>query len=336
MIEKTLYLEGLDPINIYGVNNVNYDFIKQYFPKIKIVARGNDLKVMGEESEIVKFEIKLNLLIDYYNRYNHLTESNIRRIMMNGDDEVRQVSEIDENVIIYGNTGKPIKAQTINQLEFVRKYETNDLLLAIGPAGTGKTYTAIALAVRALRNREVKRIILSRPAVEAEEHLGFLPGDMKDKLDPYLQPLYDALNDMIPAKKLAEYMRDNVIQIAPLAFMRGRTLANAVVILDEGQNATTNQLKMFLTRMGLNSKFIVTGDITQIDLPKKNLSGLLQVNTLLRGIEGIAIVAFDERDIVRHHLVKHIVNAYNRLSNSPVDSKTESEQASEESILEKK
>ncbi len=319
MHKKIIYLEAIDPVIIYGVNNSNLEKIKKYFPKIKIIARGQEIKAIGEIKEIQRFEEKINLLIKHYNKYNSLTSNDIERLMLENGDEILQTNKASEAVLVFGENGKPIKARTVNQRVMVEKYNTNDLIFAIGPAGSGKTYVAMALAVRALRNKEVKRIILSRPAVEAGEHLGFLPGDLKEKLDPYLQPLYDALNDMIPSKKLSVLLENGTIQIAPLAFMRGRTLNNAVVILDEAQNASLNQLKMFLTRMGNNVKFIVTGDVTQIDLPDKHNSGLLQARQILKNIRGIAIIHFDEKDIIRHKLVKYIVEAYEKNENNQVN-----------------
>jgi phosphate starvation-inducible PhoH-like protein len=310
MIEKLIYLDGIDPINLYGINNLKLEKIKSFFPKLKIIARGHDIKIVGEADRVKDFEDKIEILINFFNRYHNLSDENISEIL--GESNSAYIIENDDSILLYGVSGKPVKARTRHQLEMVSEYKKNDLVFAIGPAGTGKTYLAIALAVRALKNKEVKRIILSRPAVEAGEKLGFLPGDMKEKLDPYMQALYDALNDMLPYKKLEEYLLKGMIQIAPLAFMRGRTLGEAVVILDEAQNASMNQLKMFLTRMGEHSKFIVTGDITQIDLPNTNDSGLLQSNKILRNIEGISIVYFDAGDIVRHRLVKHIVNAYEK------------------------
>ncbi len=312
MTEKIIYLDGIDPVNIYGVKNKHLDKIKGFFPKLKIVARGNELKVIGKEEEITDFELKINVLVDYYHKYNLIHEEDIEQLLFDTSHQISASNGDFKEPIIYGNTGKPIYTRTVNQVSFVKEYQTNDILLAFGPAGTGKTYTAIALAVRALKNKEVRRIVLTRPAVEAGEHLGFLPGDVKEKLDPYLQPLYDALRAMIPVRKLALYLEDGTIQIAPLAYMRGRTLENAFVILDEAQNTTMNQLKMFLTRMGQNSKFVVTGDITQIDLPSINDSGLWQATRILDNIEGIAIIEFDIRDIVRHKLVKDIVKAYEK------------------------
>jgi phosphate starvation-inducible protein PhoH and related proteins len=321
MIEKTIYLDGIDPINLYGINNLKFERIKSFFPKLKIVARGHDIKVAGEAELVRDFEEKLEMLTAFFNRFQNLSEENISELLGNGDSALN--IEKDDSVLLYGINGKPIKARTKHQQQMVAEYRKNDLVFAIGPAGTGKTYLAIALAVRALKNKEIKRIILSRPAVEAGEKLGFLPGDMKEKLDPYMQALYDALNDMLPFKKLEEYMLKGMIQIAPLAFMRGRTLGDAVVILDEAQNASLNQLKMFLTRMGENSKFIVTGDITQIDLPNKHDSGLLDTNRILKNIPGIAAIEFDAGDIVRHKLVKHIVNAYEKYTVSKSNNKSE-------------
>ncbi|MBN2484463.1 MAG: PhoH family protein [Bacteroidales bacterium] len=310
MIEKSIYLEGIDPLQLYGANNVLLDKVKSYFPKLKIIARGQEMISIGDEKEIMGFEEKVDLLISFFHRYNKITLSDIEELFSNNEKSWMHPDAPQPDVLIYGNHGKLIKAKTINQQKLVEEYAGNDLLFALGPAGTGKTYTAIALAVRALRNKEIRRIILTRPAVEAGENLGFLPGDLKEKLDPYLQPLYDALRDMIPAKKLADFLEDGTIEIAPLAFMRGRTLDNAFVILDEGQNTTINQMKMFLTRMGKNAKFIVTGDITQIDLPRKQSSGLIKALSILGTIHGISVVEFDIRDVVRHKLVKKIIEAY--------------------------
>jgi len=309
MIEKLIYLESVDLVEFMGVKNAKLDLIKANFPKLKIVARGNWLKAMGDAEEVADFEEKINQLLEHYERFNVLKEDVINDIMK-GHTVVQQESA--EDTILFGVNGKPIKARTENQRKLVEAYSTNDLMFAVGPAGSGKTYTAIALAVKALKSRVVRRIILSRPAVEAGEKLGFLPGDMKEKIDPYLQPLYDALQDMIPAVKLKEYMENGTIQIAPLAYMRGRTLNNAFVILDEAQNTTTNQLKMFLTRMGTSAKFVVTGDITQIDLPNPMTSGLVQAMRILKGIKGIERVKFSVKDIVRHRLVQDIVEAYEK------------------------
>lgn len=305
-----MILEGVEAIDFYGVNNQKIDVIRSFFPKLKIVARGNKLKIFGEEGEIDVFCEKLNLLLDHYHQYHSLSDEMITQIVLDDTDSSGIQNPDDAEILVYGNNGKPIKAKTPNQNKLVDVCSKNDLIFAVGPAGTGKTYTAIALAVKALKSREIKKIILSRPAVEAGERLGFLPGDLKDKIDPYLQPLYDALLDMIPLRKLEDYMKDGIIQIAPLAFMRGRTLSNAFVILDEAQNTTENQLKMFLTRMGLNAKFIITGDVTQIDLPSSQQSGLVQAIKILKNIEGISFVYFDKGDIVRHRLVREIVDAY--------------------------
>jgi phosphate starvation-inducible PhoH-like protein len=310
MTEIIIFLEDIDPVVFFGTNNSLLDKIRSFFPKIKIMARGNEIKCLGEEVEITVFAEKFNELIEYYQKYHRLDEEDIEKYFFDAEHMKSASEGAFENVIVFGTSGKPVRARTINQVQLINDYKSNDLIIAEGPAGTGKTYTSIALAVRSLKEREVKKIVLTRPAVEAGERLGFLPGDMKDKLDPYLQPLYDALHDMLPFKKLETWLEDGTVQIAPLAFMRGRTLENAFVILDEAQNATISQLKMFLTRMGVNSKFIMTGDSTQIDLQRKNESGLLQAMRILSGIEGISIIKFDERDIVRHKLVKRIVRAY--------------------------
>jgi phosphate starvation-inducible PhoH-like protein len=315
MTEIIIFLEDIDPVVFFGTNNSLLDKIRSFFPKIKIMARGNEIKCMGEETEITIFAEKFNELIEYYRKYHRLDEQDIEKYLFDAEHMKSASNGEFEQVIIFGTSGKPVRARTVNQLQLVNDYKTSDLIIAEGPAGTGKTYTSIALAVRALKDREVKKIILTRPAVEAGERLGFLPGDMKEKLDPYLQPLYDALHDMLPFKKLETWLEDGTVQIAPLAFMRGRTLENAFVILDEAQNATISQLKMFLTRMGVSSKFIMTGDTTQIDLPKKNDSGLLMAMRILTNIEGISIIKFDERDIVRHKLVKRIVRAYENEEN---------------------
>ena len=310
MIEKRISIGNIDPVDFYGVNNSKFNLLKEYFPKLKITARGDELILQGEISDIEVLSNKITALLEHYHRYNMLTVANLKRIIL--EDHVVADLEDAESVILFGQAGKAIRARTANQRKLVELAKTNDLLFATGPAGSGKTYTAIALAVRALRNREVKRIVLSRPAVEAGESLGFLPGDMKEKVDPYLQPLYDALSDMIPPKKLEEYLETEVIQIAPLAYMRGRTLNDSFVILDEAQNTTRNQLKMFLTRMGISAKFVITGDMSQIDLPKKSDSGLIHAFDILKEIKGIAFVEFNSDDIVRHRLVKEIVKAYNK------------------------
>lgn len=308
MIERIVIIDQADPVSFYGVNNANMQLIRNLFPKLRMAARGSVIKVIGDDAETADFEKKIKELEAFCAKYNKLTEEVILDIIKG--DAPHQMKADD--VIIYGVNGKPISARTPNQHKLVETFLQNDLTFALGPAGTGKTYVAIALAVRALKNREVKKIILSRPAVEAGEKLGFLPGDMKDKIDPYLQPLYDALEDMIPAVKLKEYMETKVIQIAPLAFMRGRTLNDAVIVLDEAQNTTTHQIKMFLTRMGMNAKMIITGDATQIDLPRSTQSGLIQALRILRDIPGIGKVEFGKKDIVRHALVQRIVEAYAR------------------------
>ncbi len=308
MIERIYILESVDPVIFYGVNNSNMQLIKTLFPKLRIVARGNVMKVIGDEDESELFLKKIREVEKYCEEFNSLSEDVILDIIKGkGPTVVKQ-----ENLIIHGMNGKPITARTENQQLLVKAFENNDLVFATGPAGSGKTFIAIALAVKALKNKEVRKIILSRPAVEAGEKLGFLPGEMKDKLDPYLQPLYDALQDMIPAAKLKEYMENNVIQIAPLAFMRGRTLNDAVIILDEAQNTTTHQIKMFLTRLGMNAKMIVTGDVTQIDLPPSSTSGLIQAMQILKGVGGIGKIEFTKKDIVRHKLVQRLVEAYDK------------------------
>ena len=310
MIEKHFILEEADPVIFYGANNANLRMLKALCPKLRIVARDNVVKVMCSEEEMADFEDLFRLLEAHCVKFNQLTEEDILNIIKRGKTQKQH----QEGVIVYSTGGKPITARSENQRRLVEAYAKHDMLFAIGPAGSGKTYTAIALAVRALKNKEVKKIILSRPAVEAGEKLGFLPGDMKDKIDPYLQPLYDALQEMIPAAKLQEYMENNIIQIAPLAFMRGRTLNDAVVILDEAQNTSSAQIKMFLTRMGWNTKMIVTGDRTQIDLPPSQKSGLIEAQRILKDVSGIAFIEMDKRDIVRHKLVTRIVEAYEQES----------------------
>ena len=308
MIEKHIVIEDIDPVILYGVGNSNLQMVKALYPKLRIVARGNVVHVMGDELEMCAFEENLDKLQKHILKYNSLTEEEILQILKGEKTNKEGV----EGVIVYSVTGRPITARSINQQELVKAYQENDMIFAVGPAGSGKTYTSIALAVRALKNKEVRKIILSRPAVEAGEKLGFLPGDMKEKIDPYLQPLYDALEDMIPTQKLREMMEQNIIQIAPLAFMRGRTLSDAVVILDEAQNTTNAQIKMFLTRMGTNTKMIITGDMTQIDLPHGVRSGLREASKILKGINGISFIEMNEKDIERHKLVTRIVNAYNK------------------------
>lgn len=308
MIEKLIILEDADPIVFYGVNNANIQLIKALYPKLRIVARGNVIKVFGDEDILCSFEETITNLQKHCAEYNSLKEEDIIEIVKGNSPQ----TDKSGNIILFSVSGKPIIPRSENQRKLVEAFNDNDMVFAIGPAGSGKTYTAIALAVRALKNKTIRRIILSRPAVEAGEKLGFLPGDMKEKIDPYLQPLYDALQDMIPAAKLQEHMDNGIIQIAPLAFMRGRTLNDAVVILDEAQNTTPQQIKMFLTRMGLNTKMIITGDVTQIDLPSTQTSGLVQTLGILKGIKGISFVELDKRDIVRHKIVTQIVEAYEK------------------------
>ena len=308
MIERIVIIDSVDPVSFYGVNNSNMQLIRNLFPKLRMAARGSVIKVIGDEKETAEFEKRIKELEEYCVKYNSLNEEVILDIIK-GKEPAKPKHD---DVIIYGINGKPITGRTENQVKLVEAFHDNDLTFALGPAGTGKTYIAIALAVKALKNREARKIILSRPAVEAGEKLGFLPGDMKDKIDPYLQPLYDALEDMIPAVKLKEYMETNVIQIAPLAFMRGRTLNDAVIVLDEAQNTTVHQIKMFLTRLGMNAKMIITGDATQIYLPRSTTSGLMQALRVLKDVPGIGRVEFGKKDIVRHALVQRIVEAYER------------------------
>ena len=306
MIERHIILEGLDPVGFYGANNTHLQMLKRLHPKLRIVARDNVIKAIGDEEELERFNKVVELLIEYCVKYNSLNEEAI----IDAVNGKKGDKGNDSNVIVYNINGKPIYPRSENQCRLVEEFKKNDMLFAVGPAGTGKTYTAIALAVRALKNKEIRKIILSRPAVEAGEKLGFLPGDMRDKIDPYLQPLYDALEDMIPMAKLKEFMEMNVIQIAPLAFMRGRTLNDAIVILDEAQNTTPQQIKMFLTRMGNNTKMIITVDLTQIDLPQHQNSGLVHATRILKDVKGIGFVNLNKKDIVRHKLVTRIVDAY--------------------------
>ena len=311
MNERIIELEEINPKDFFGAHNSTIEALKKYYPKIKIVARGTQLKIFGESVLLDEFEIRLERLIKYYNKYNKLDENSLERILTsNGKEEKAVASKRVKDVLVHGVAGRLIKPQTENQRKMVVLMDKNDMLFAVGPAGTGKTYTAVALAVRALKQKEVRKIILTRPAVESGENLGFLPGDLKEKLDPYMQPLYDALRDMIPHEKLESYIEKGVIQIAPLAFMRGRTLDNAFVILDEAQNTTHNQMKMFLTRMGKSAKFIITGDPGQIDLPRKQVSGLKESLLALKDINGIAQVFLDDKDVVRHKLVRSIISAY--------------------------
>lgn len=308
-IEKIISLEDIDYTRFWGTNDRMLDFVRMLFPKLKLVVRGEMLKVIGANDDIALFEDKLGAMMTYYEKFGRINENAIMQIMENGSGPDTEQSD---EILVHGRNGLLIKARTPNQQRLVEAVKQNDMVFAIGPAGTGKTYTAVALAVRALKNKEIRRIILTRPAVEAGENLGFLPGDLRDKLDPYLQPLYDALRDMIPQQKLLSYWEDNTIEIAPLAFMRGRTLDNAFVILDEAQNATAAQLKMFLTRMGRNAKFIITGDITQIDLPRHQQSGLVQATQILKDIDGISVIELDNSDVIRHRLVTRIIKAYEK------------------------
>lgn len=314
MAEKIVLIENFDPLEIHGVNNTILNKIKLIFPKLKIIARGNEIKAIGEEQEVNDFVAKIELLIQHIERGKGLTESLLNDILAapssNETEEKNKVFETETHTIVHGVNGKPIKARTANQIKLVKEIDKNDIVFALGPAGTGKTYTAVAVAVKALKNKEIKRIILTRPAVEAGESLGFLPGDLKEKIDPYLRPLYDALDDMIPAEKLKQYLENRTIEVAPLAFMRGRTLDNCFVILDEAQNTTDSQIKMFLTRMGPTAKVIITGDMSQVDLPAKQTSGLLKATKILSKIKGISMVLLTVEDVVRHRLVKEIIKAY--------------------------
>jgi phosphate starvation-inducible PhoH-like protein len=310
MAEKLIYLEGVDPVDFYGVNNVRFNKFIELFPDLKIVSRGNEIRISGESLRLQEFEDKVDLFLGYLRKFPGVSLPDLEDLLNGRAKHKIELAGSESEVLLHSDNGRKIKAITVNQKRLVEDGLSNDLLIAVGPAGTGKTYTAIAMAVKALKEREVKRIILTRPAVEAGEKLGFLPGDYKEKLDPYLQPLYDALRDMILPRKLIQFMEDGTIQIAPLAYMRGRTLDDAFVILDEAQNATPSQFKMFLTRMGPSARFIVTGDDSQVDLPRKSDSGLVQAIDILKGIEGISIIRFDERDIIRHKLVKSIVRAY--------------------------
>lgn len=312
MAEKLIYLEGVDPVDFYGVNNVRFNRFIELFPDLKIVSRGHEIRISGKKERLVDFEEKVDLFVRYLRKFQSFTLSDLDDLLKGSVENKMEASARDGEVLLHGENGRKIRAITVNQKRLVDEGMLNDLLIAVGPAGTGKTYTAIAMAVKALKEREVKRIILTRPAVEAGEKLGFLPGDFKEKLDPYLQPLYDALRDMIQPRKLIQFMEDGSIQIAPLAYMRGRTLDDAFVILDEAQNATPNQFKMFLTRMGPNARFVVTGDDSQVDLPRREDSGLVQAIQILGNIKGISIIRFDDRDIIRHRLVKSIVKAYDK------------------------
>ncbi|MFD2540932.1 PhoH family protein [Lacinutrix gracilariae] len=315
MNELILELEEITPKEFFGAQNRNIELLKKYFPKLKIVARGNKIKAYGDEDLLEEFDKRLYMLMEHFGKYNKLDENVIERILTSQSKEDYDTSKESGQVIVHGVNGKLVKAQTPNQRKLVELVRKNDMVFAIGPAGTGKTYTGVALAVQALKNKEVKRIILTRPAVEAGENLGFLPGDLKEKLDPYMQPLYDALRDMIAPEKLAQYIENGTIQIAPLAFMRGRTLDNAFVILDEGQNTTHAQMKMFLTRMGKNAKFLLTGDPGQIDLPRRTVSGLKEALLVLKDVDGIGMVYLDDKDVIRHKLVKKVIAAYRKIEN---------------------
>jgi phosphate starvation-inducible protein PhoH and related proteins len=309
MSEKKITLSNIELVKLFGTNNNKLDKIKSLFPQLKIISRGEDLQLMGSSAQINFFEQKLTAFIQHINQYDSLTISQIEGLV-EGDE--KEILKAKDDIILYGQNGKIIKAKTPNQRKMVLEIAKNDMLFAIGPAGTGKTYTAVAIAVKALKDKEVKRIIFTRPAVEAGENLGFLPGDLKEKLDPYMQPIYDALFDMIPIEKLNDYVENGTIQIAPLAFMRGRTLDKAFVILDEGQNATVQQMKMFLTRMGMSAKFIITGDETQVDLPKHQQSGLIHAKNTLKGIKEISFITLDSKDVIRHKLVTQIIKAYKK------------------------
>ncbi|WP_369992910.1 PhoH family protein [Winogradskyella sp.] len=315
MNELILELEEITPKEFFGAQNANIELLKKYFPKLKIVARGNKIKAYGDEDLLEEFDTRMMMLMKHFGKYNKLDENVIERILTSNSSEDYSTSAKSGEVIVHGVGGKLIKAQTVNQRKLVESIRKNDMVFAIGPAGTGKTYTGVALAVQALKAKEVKRIILTRPAVEAGENLGFLPGDLKEKLDPYMQPLYDALRDMIPHEKLENYIEKGIIQIAPLAFMRGRTLDHAFVILDEGQNTTHAQMKMFLTRMGKNAKFLLTGDPGQVDLPRRTISGLKEALLVLKNVEGIGMVYLDDKDVIRHKLVKKVIAAYKSIEN---------------------
>ena len=315
MNELILELEEITPKEFFGAQNANIELLKKYFPKLKIVARGNKIKAYGDEDLLEEFDTRMTMLMKHFGKYNKLDENVIERVLTSNSSEDYKTSAKSGEVLVHGVGGKLIKAQTANQRKLVESMRKNDMVFAIGPAGTGKTYTGVALAVKALKSKEVKRIILTRPAVEAGENLGFLPGDLKEKLDPYMQPLYDALRDMIPHEKLESYIEKGVIQIAPLAFMRGRTLDNAFVILDEGQNTTHAQMKMFLTRMGKSAKFLLTGDPGQVDLPRRTTSGLKEALLVLKNIDGIGMIYLDDKDVIRHKLVKKVISAYKSIEN---------------------
>ncbi|MEL7271322.1 MAG: PhoH family protein [Bacteroidota bacterium] len=313
MNELIIELTEISPQDFFGQRNETIELLKKYFPKLKIVARGNKIKVYGDEELLEEFDKRFDMLASHFAKYNKLDENMIERVLTSNGQEEYQSSNASEQVLVHGVSGRLIKAQTLNQKKIVDSCKVNDMVFAIGPAGTGKTYTGVAVAVKALKEKQVKRIILTRPAVEAGENLGFLPGDLKEKLDPYMQPLYDALRDMIAPEKLAKYLEDGTIQIAPMAFMRGRTLDNAFVILDEAQNTTHAQMKMFLTRMGKNAKFLLTGDPGQIDLPRRVISGLKEALLILKNVKGISIIYLDDKDVIRHKLVKKVIEAYKNI-----------------------
>lgn len=315
MNELIIELTEIGPREFFGLENANIELLKKYFPKLKIVARGNKIKAYGDEDILEEFDRRMTMLLEQYSKYNKIDENVIERVLLSRTKEDYETPVGSGEIIVHGVSGKPVRPQTANQRKLVGLMEKNDMVFAVGPAGTGKTYTGVALAVKALKDREVKRIILTRPAVEAGENLGFLPGDLKEKLDPYMQPLYDALRDMIPAEKLASYIETGVIQIAPLAFMRGRTLDNAFVILDEAQNTTHAQMKMFLTRMGKNAKFMITGDPGQIDLPRRITSGLKEALLVLKDVKGVGMIYLDDKDVIRHRLVKEVIAAYRKIEN---------------------
>lgn len=315
MNELIIELTEISPRDFFGLENANIELLKKYFPKLKIVARGNKIKAYGDDDVLEEFDRRITMLLDQYAKYNKLDENVIERVLLSRSKEEYETPASSNETIVHGVSGKPIKAQTANQRKLVELMRKNDMVFAVGPAGTGKTYTGVALAVKALKEKEVKRIILTRPAVEAGENLGFLPGDLKEKLDPYMQPLYDALRDMIPTEKLASHIETGVIQIAPLAFMRGRTLDNAFVILDEAQNTTHAQMKMFLTRMGKNAKFMITGDPGQIDLPRRVISGLKEALLVLKDVKGVGMIYLDDKDVIRHRLVKEVIAAYRNIEN---------------------
>lgn len=325
MQEKIIEIKGINPVELFGVNNANLKHIKSFFPKLKVVARGNVLTIAGDEEVMDEFERKFELIVQHYHKFNAVTENNIDNLMMEDGSKMISLDDGSET-IVHGNGGTKIKARTLNQKKLVQSIKAYDMVFAVGPAGTGKTYTAVAMAVRALKAKEVKRIVLTRPAVEAGENLGFLPGDLKEKLDPYLMPLYDALRDMIPPEKLADMLEFGIIEIAPLAFMRGRTLDKAFVILDEAQNTTSMQMKMFLTRMGMTAKFVITGDMSQVDLPHKQRSGLAYALDVLKEVEGIDIVRLGQNDVIRHSLVKRIIEAFDVVEAAEKQAKYEKEQ----------